>query len=152
MCHLIFFSSRSVVCACLCAFVHGLRALSRRASSFRFAQSAPSQRLHRVSVRSATSGCVTSAQICTSTRVSTPLPSVQIRTSSRGPVPPSVLTCTREAPAPCLLQDKARYLCIYQDYVSSRFSGCVTNHCWLHYLSFESPFCFLLSVLAVCYH
>ncbi|MEQ2199264.1 hypothetical protein XENOCAPTIV_024854, partial [Xenoophorus captivus] len=72
------------------------------------AQSAQSQHLHRVSVHCATSGSATSALTCTSTRE--PPPSMQILSSSassREPVPPSVLICTREAPAHCLLLDKA---------------------------------------------
>lgn len=54
--------------------------------------------------------CVTSAQMCISIREPLTLPSTQTCTSNRGPVPPSVPTCTREAPAPCLRLDKARYL------------------------------------------
>ena len=78
--------------------------------SCRAAQSAPSRHLHRACVRSATSGCVTSAQMCISTSEPPPPPSTQTCSHSRGPVPPSVLTCTREAPAHCLRPDKARYL------------------------------------------
>lgn len=78
--------------------------------SFRLAQSAQSTHLHRVFVPCATSGCVTSAPMCTCIREPLLLPNTQIHTNSRGPVPISVLTFTREAPAPCLLRDKARDL------------------------------------------
>lgn len=76
---------------------------------FRAAQSAQCRLLHTACVHSATSGCVTSAQMCISIREPPPLPSTQTCTSSIGPVPPRALTCTRETPAPCLRLDKARY-------------------------------------------
>lgn len=83
--------------------------------SFRAAQSVQSRHLRRVCVHSATSGYVTSAQMCISISEPLPLPSTQNCTHNRGPVPPSVLTCTREAPAPCLPLDKARYLHVLRD-------------------------------------
>lgn len=70
----------------------------------RAAPSAQSPRLHRACVRSATSGYAISALTCTSIRDP---PSTQTCTHSRGPVPSSVLTCTRKAPVLFLQMDKA---------------------------------------------
>lgn len=85
-------------------------------ASSRAAQSVQSRHLHKACVHSATSGCVTSALMCISIREPLPLPSTQTCTHSRGPVPPSVLTCTRKAPVPCLRLDKARYLHVSRVY------------------------------------
>lgn len=77
----------------------------------RAAPSARSPCLHRACVHSATSGCAISAPTCTSTRdrrARRARLSTQTCTHSRGPLPSSVLTCTREAPVPFLQTDKAR--------------------------------------------
>lgn len=75
-----------------------------------FCRAAPSARspcLHRACVHCATSGCAISAPTCISTRDHRWRLSTQTCTHSRGPVPSSVLTCTRKAPVPFLQMDKA---------------------------------------------
>lgn len=103
------------VCVRVCDFFKHKQGLSS-CFSFRAAQSVQSQRLHTACVLSATSGCVTSAQMCISIRERPLLPSTQRCTHSRGPVPPSVLTCTREAPARCLRLDKARLFYVFKSF------------------------------------
>lgn len=110
---------------CMCVKVRLLYFLNTRPSSpFRAAQSAPSPHLHRVCVHSATSGCVTSAQMCISIRELTWLPSMSTCTNNRNPLPPSVLTCTRGAPAPCLPLDKARLAQILHENSDASMTGC----------------------------
>lgn len=130
------FVTWACVCAkeCVCTVYFTHKEGFSLCVSFRAAQSVQSRHLHRACVHSATSGCVTSAQMCISIREPLPLPSTQTCTINRGPVPPSVLTCTREAPAPCLRLDKARYFHISK----------------LWYLHFPGQYDRLLVVYTVC--
>lgn len=109
------------VCGCVGKRLRPLYILSIRnvfSLSFRTARSAQCRHLHRACVHSATSGCVTSAQMCISIREPLPHTITQTCTSNRGPVTPIVLTCSREAPAPHLQLDKARCLHGFVTYIS----------------------------------
>lgn len=121
ICHFIFVSRGE----CL-LYILNARTVSFLCASSRAAQSAQSRRLHRACVHFATSGCVISARMCTSTSEPLLLPSMQTCSHSRGPVPPSIPTCTRKAPARCLQLDKARYLQVAIKHVISAAPLCLS--------------------------